>query len=111
VPWKFPTNVRLSRPSCGSSWAAGAQPCLGRICEAQRQVADKHRVGGGAAQLARQAVIAEPYPGVRFPRVAEYLVMVVGWRKHWGKLDMRISRLNTRVPGGSSIGERSSRLS
>jgi hypothetical protein len=35
----------------------------------------------------------------------------VGWRKHWGKLAMQISRLNTRVPGGSGVGERSSRLS
>jgi hypothetical protein len=35
----------------------------------------------------------------------------VGWRKRWGKLVVRISRLNTRVPGGFGVGERSSRLS
>jgi hypothetical protein len=37
--------------------------------------------------------------------------MDVGWQKHCGKLAVRISRLNTRVPGGSGVGERSSRLS
>jgi hypothetical protein len=40
-----------------------------------------------------------------------YLTIVVGSRKHWGKFAMRISRLNTQVPGGSGVGERSSRLS
>jgi hypothetical protein len=40
-----------------------------------------------------------------------YLTIDVGWRKRWGKLAVRISRLNTRVPGGSGVGERSSRLS
>jgi hypothetical protein len=40
-----------------------------------------------------------------------YLTIVVGWRKHWGKVVVRISRLNTRVPGGYSVGERSSSLS
>jgi hypothetical protein len=34
-----------------------------------------------------------------------YLTIVVGWRKRWGKADVRISRLNTRVPGGSGVGE------
>jgi hypothetical protein len=38
-------------------------------------------------------------------------MIVVGWWKRWGKLAVRISRLNTRVPGGSSVGEWSSRLS
>jgi hypothetical protein len=37
--------------------------------------------------------------------------MDVGWRKRCGKLVVRISRLNTRVPGGFGVGERSSRLS
>jgi hypothetical protein len=37
--------------------------------------------------------------------------MDVGYRKLYGKLAVRISRLNTRVPGGSGVGERSSRLS
>jgi hypothetical protein len=40
-----------------------------------------------------------------------YLTMVVGWRKRWGKVAARIPRLNTRVPGGSGVGERSSSLS
>jgi hypothetical protein len=40
-----------------------------------------------------------------------YLSIEVGWRKPWGKLSMRISRLNTWVPGGSGVDERSSRLS
>jgi hypothetical protein len=40
-----------------------------------------------------------------------YLTMVEGWRKRWGKAAARISRLNTRVPGGSGVGERSSPLS
>jgi hypothetical protein len=40
-----------------------------------------------------------------------YLTIDVGWRKRWGKLAVRISRLNTRVPGGSDVVERSSRLS
>jgi hypothetical protein len=28
-----------------------------------------------------------------------YLPIEVGWRKRWGKLAVRISQLNTRVPG------------
>jgi hypothetical protein len=40
-----------------------------------------------------------------------YLSIDVGWRKCWEKLAVRISQLNTRVPGGSGVGERSSRLS
>jgi hypothetical protein len=40
-----------------------------------------------------------------------YLTIVVSWRKRWGKAAVRISRLNTRVPGGSGVGERSSSLS
>jgi hypothetical protein len=40
-----------------------------------------------------------------------YLTIDVGWRKRCGKLAVRISWLNTRVPGGSGVGERSSRLS
>jgi hypothetical protein len=39
------------------------------------------------------------------------LTIEVGWWKRWGKLAVRISRLNTRVPDGSGVGERSSRLS
>jgi hypothetical protein len=37
-----------------------------------------------------------------------YLTIIVGWRKRWGKFAVRISRLNTRVPGGSGVDERSS---
>jgi hypothetical protein len=33
-----------------------------------------------------------------------YLSIDVGWRKRWGKLAVRISRLNTRVPEGSGVG-------
>jgi hypothetical protein len=40
-----------------------------------------------------------------------YLTIVVGWRKRWEKFAVRISRLNTRVPGASGVGERSSALS
>jgi hypothetical protein len=40
-----------------------------------------------------------------------YLTMVVGWRKRWGKVAAQIPRLNTRVSGGSGVGERSSSLS
>jgi hypothetical protein len=40
-----------------------------------------------------------------------YFSIDVGWRKRWGKLVVQISRLNTGVPGGSSVDERSSRLS
>jgi hypothetical protein len=34
-----------------------------------------------------------------------YLSIDVGWQKCWGKLAVRISRLNTQVPGGSGVGE------
>jgi hypothetical protein len=40
-----------------------------RVGEVQRQVADDDFVGGGSAQLACQAVVVEPYTGVRLPRV------------------------------------------
>jgi hypothetical protein len=40
-----------------------------------------------------------------------YLTIVVGWRKCLGKFAVRISRLNTRVPGGAGVDERSSWLS
>jgi hypothetical protein len=74
----------------------------------QRQVADDHFVSGGTAQLAGQAVIVEPHARVRLPRV---LVDRGGLAEALGKLVVQISRLNTRVPRGSGIGERSSRLS
>jgi hypothetical protein len=47
------------------------EPCSCRIGEVQRQVADDHLVGGGSAQLACQAVVVEPYTGVRLPRVLD----------------------------------------
>jgi hypothetical protein len=84
------------------------EPRLCRIGEVQRQVADDDLIGGGSAQLTCQAIVVEPYTGVRLP---VYLTMDVGWRKRREKLAVRISRLNTRVPGGSSVSERSSRLS
>ena len=45
------------------------KPCSGRVCEVQRKVADDNRVVTRAAQLARQAVVVEPEPGVRLSRV------------------------------------------
>jgi hypothetical protein len=44
----------------------------------QRQVVDDDHVGGGAAQLARQAVVVEPHMRVCPP---VYLSIDVGWRK------------------------------
>jgi hypothetical protein len=73
----------------------------------QGEVADDNLVTGGFAQLTRQAVVIEPHTGSISPL---YLTIVVGWRKRWGKVAVRISRLNTRVPGGSGVGERSSSL-
>jgi hypothetical protein len=40
-----------------------------RVGEVQRQVEDDDLVGGGSAQLACQAVVVEPYAGVRLPHV------------------------------------------
>jgi hypothetical protein len=82
------------------------RPC--RVDEVQGEVTDDNLVGGSPAQLTRQAVVVEPHAGVRLPL---YLTIDVGWRKRWGKLTVRNSRLNTRVPGGSGVGERSSWLS
>jgi uncharacterized membrane protein len=45
------------------------EPRPRRVGEVQRQVADDDLVGGGSAQLACQAVVVEPYAGVRLPRV------------------------------------------
>jgi hypothetical protein len=74
----------------------------------QGQVADDDLITGGPAQLARQAVIVEPYTGVRFPIVFDD---GRGLAEALGKAAARIYRLNTRVPGGSGVGERSSSLS
>jgi hypothetical protein len=74
----------------------------------QGEVADDILVAGGSAQLTHQAVVVEPHTGSVSPL---YLTIVVGWRKRWGKVAMRISRLNTWVPGGFGVGERSSSLS
>jgi hypothetical protein len=45
------------------------EPCSRRVGEVQRQIGDDDLVGGGSAQLACQAVVVEPYTGVRLPRV------------------------------------------
>jgi hypothetical protein len=74
----------------------------------QGEVADDNLVGGGPAQLTRQAVVVEPYAGVRLPVI---FVNRRGLTETLGKLAVRISQLNTRVPGCSGVGERSSRLS
>jgi hypothetical protein len=42
---------------------------LRRVGEVQGEVTDDNLVGGGPAQLARQAVVVEPYAGVRLPVV------------------------------------------
>jgi hypothetical protein len=75
------------------------EPRSRRVGEVQGQVADDEFIGGGSAQLACQAVVVEPYAGSVSPL---YLSIDVGWRKRWGKLTVRISRLNTWVPGGSA---------
>jgi hypothetical protein len=79
-----------------------------RVGEVQGEVTDDNLVGGGPSQMTRQAVVVEPYVGVCLPVV---LVNRRGLAEALGKLAVRISRLNTRVPGGSGVGERSSRLS
>jgi hypothetical protein len=84
------------------------EPRPRRVGEVQGNVTDDNLVGGGSAQLACQAVVVEPYAGVRLPIV---LVDRRGLAEALGELAVRISRLNTRVPGGSGVGERSSRLS
>jgi hypothetical protein len=45
------------------------EPRLSRVREVHWQVADDDLVGGGAAQLARQVIIIEPYSRVRLPCV------------------------------------------
>jgi hypothetical protein len=45
------------------------KPRPGRVGEVQRQVTDEDFVGGGPAQLARQAIVVEPYAGVCLPIV------------------------------------------
>ena len=72
-----------------------------RVCKIQGKVANDDRVISRAAQLARQAVVVEPEPEIRLLRV---LGECGGLPKAWGKGAARISRLNTRVPGGSGDG-------
>jgi hypothetical protein len=84
------------------------EPRPRRVGEVQGEITDDNLVAGGPAQLTRQTVVVEPYAGSVSPL---YLTIVVGWRKRWGKFALRISLLNTRVPGGSGVSERSSRLS
>jgi hypothetical protein len=61
------------------------EPRPHRVCEVQRQVADDDLIGGGSAQLARQAVAIEPQTGIRLPCV---LVDRHGLAEAWGKLAM-----------------------
>jgi hypothetical protein len=62
------------------------RPC--RVGEVQGEVADDRLVIGGSTQLTRQAVVVEPHTGSVSPL---YLTIVVGWRKRWGKVVVRIS--------------------
>jgi hypothetical protein len=74
----------------------------------QRQVADDHLVGGGAAQLAGKAVVVEPHTRVRLPRV---LVNLGGLAEALGeacRADLLAEHTGSR---GFRVGERSSRLS
>jgi hypothetical protein len=84
------------------------EPRPRRVGEVQGEVADDNLVAGGSAQLTRQAVVVEPHTGVRLPVVLDDHR---GLAEVLGKVVVRISRLNTRVPGGSGVGERSSSLS
>jgi hypothetical protein len=43
------------------------EPRPGRVREVRRQVADDDLIGGGATQLACQAIIVEPHTRVRLP--------------------------------------------
>jgi hypothetical protein len=45
------------------------EPRTRRVGEVQGEVADDDLVTGGPAQLARKAVVVEPYAGVCFPVV------------------------------------------
>ena len=45
------------------------EPCPRRVCKVQRKVADDHGVVCRVAQLASQAVVVEPEPGISFSRV------------------------------------------
>jgi hypothetical protein len=47
------------------------EPHPGQVREVQRQVADDDLVGGGAAQLVRQAVVVEPDMRIRLPCVLD----------------------------------------
>jgi hypothetical protein len=84
------------------------EPCPRRVGEVQGEVADDSLVAGGSAQLTRQAVVVEPHTRVRLPVVLDDCR---GLAEALGRVVVRISRLNTRVPGGSGVGERSSSLS
>jgi hypothetical protein len=45
------------------------EPRPHRVGEVQGEVTDDNLVGGGPAKLTRQAVVVEPYVGVRLPVV------------------------------------------
>jgi hypothetical protein len=84
------------------------EPRPRRVSEVQGEVADDSFVAGGSTHLTRQAVVVEPHTGVRLPVVFDDRR---GLAEALGEVARRISRLNTRVPGGSGVGERSSSLS
>jgi len=102
VAYEGPDQVRPVADLVGMKML---EPCSCRVRKMQRKVANDDGIVSRTAQLARQAVVVESEPGIRLP---EYLVSVVGCRKRGGKGAARISRLNTRVSGGSSDGVLSS---
>jgi hypothetical protein len=77
-----------------------SRPC--RVCEVQRQVADDDLVGGGSAQLARQAVVVEPHTGTRLPCV---LVDRRGLAEALRKAHRADLLAEHAGPGGSGVGE------
>ena len=58
------------------------EPCSWRVREVQRKVADDDRIVSRAVQLARYAVVVEPEPRIRLPRV---LGECGGFPKAWGE--------------------------
>jgi hypothetical protein len=45
------------------------EPCPSRVREVQRKVTDDHFISGGTSQLARQAIVVQPYTRARLPLV------------------------------------------
>jgi hypothetical protein len=84
------------------------EPRPRRVGEVQGEVADDDLVTGGPAHLARQAVVVEPHTGIRLPVVLDNRCRLAEALGEGHRADLP---LNTRVPGGSDVGERSSSLS